>query len=379
MMKKFHITIIIVLLGFLSFCSKETAQPDYPVVIETVEGIKTFTNPEYPRDGRFDLLLTEDFSVGEGLGDEPGVLNQPRDLKVDQNGSLFVLDGGDITIKVYDAEGRFSHSIGKAGQGPGEFGRFIYFDISLEGRVFVMDGMNRRVNQFEKNGMFISDFSIEGFHDKIAVGSGEHIYLSNPVTTPEEVIGKEQILEQKVTIYQYGLEGNVQKTYGEYRGQTTSYKRVDENNSMGGSSPYGYQTVWDICMGERLFEGYSEKYQLTVHSPDGPPEFRFGRQFTPIKYPYYGRGPVNPEFYPAFDRIVVLDDHNNIWLMQYGIEDPEKIRVYDIFSPEGIYLKQVFLPTRIYAIQDGKIYSIVRTEDDFNIARRYSFTEQERQ
>ncbi len=378
-MKKFHITILVVLVGFISFCSKEAAQPDYPVVIETVGGVKTFTNPEYPRDGRFDLLLTEDFTVGEGLGDELGVLNQPRDLKVDQSGSLFVLDSGDTTIKVYDAEGRFSHSIGNAGQGPGEFGRFIYFDISPEGRVFVMDGMNRRINLFEKNGMFISDFSIEGFHDKIAVGSGEYIYLSNPVTTPEEVIGEEQILEQKVTIYQYDLEGNVQMTYGEYRGQTTSYKRVDENSSTGGSSPYGYQTVWDICMGERLFEGYSEKYQLTVHSPDGSPEFRFGRQFTPIKYPYYGRGPVNPEFYPAFDRIVVLDDHNNIWLMQYGIEDPEKIRVYDIFSPEGIYLKQVFLPARIYAIQNGKIYSIVRTEDDFNVARRYSFTEQERQ
>jgi hypothetical protein len=234
MMKKHHIVIMVVLVGFLSFCSKEAAQPDYPVVIETVEGIKIFTNPEFPRDGRFDLLLTEDFTVGEGLGDEPGVLNQPRDLQVDQSGYLFVLDSGDTNIKVYDNEGRFNHSIGRAGQGPGELGSYIYFDISPEGRVFVMDGMNRRVNQYEKNGMFISDFSIEGFHDKIAVGSGEHIYLSKPVTTPEEVIGKEQILEQKVTIYQYDLEGNVQKTYGQYRGQTTSYKRVDENSSMGG-------------------------------------------------------------------------------------------------------------------------------------------------
>jgi len=379
MMKKHHIVIIVVLVGFLSFCSKEATQPDYPVVIETVEGIQTLTNPEYPRDGRFDLLLTEDFTVGEGLGDELGVLNQPRDLKVDQSGTLFVLDGGDTNIKVYDAEGRFSHAIGRAGQGPGEFGRFIYFDISPEGRVFVFDGMNRRVNQFEKNGMFISDFGIEGFHDKIAVGSGKHIYLSKPVTTPEEVIGKEQILEQKVTIYQYDFEGNVQKTFGEYRGLTTSYTRVDENRSSGGSSPYGYQTIWGICMGDRFFEGYSENYRLTVHSPDGPPEFHFGRQFTQIKYPYYGKGPVNPEFYPAFFRIIVLDDHNNFWLMQNGLDVPEDIKVYDVFSPDGIYLKQVFLPARISAVQNGKIYSIVLTEDEYMVARRYSFTEQEKQ
>jgi hypothetical protein len=378
MMKKYLIMIIVVLVGFLSFCSKKAVEPEYPVVIETIEGVKSITNPEFPRDGRFDLLLTVDFTVGEGVGDEPGVLNQPRDLKVDQSGSLFVLDSGDTNIKVYDDEGRFSHAIGRAGQGPGEFGRFIYFDISPEGRVFVMDGMNRRINLFEKNGMFISDFSIEGFHDKIAVGSGEHIYLSKPVTTPEEVIGKEQILEQKVTIFQYDLEGNIQKTFGEYRGQTTSYKLVSKESSMGGSSPYGYQTVWGICMGDRLFEGYSESYRLTVHSSDGPPEFKFGRQFTPIKYPYYGKGPVNPEFWPAFFWHVILDAQNNIWLMQTGYDVPEEVRVYDVFSSDGIYLKQVFLPTRIYAIQNGKIYSIVRTEDEYQVARRFSFTEQER-
>lgn len=378
-MRRYRLAFLVVTVGFLGFCSKGVVESEYPVVIETIEDVKSYMNPEFPRDGRFDLLLTEDFTVGEGLGDEPGVLNQPRDLKVDQSGSLFILDSGDTNIKVYDAEGRFSHSIGRAGQGPGELGRFIYFDISPEGRVFIMDGMNRRINLYEKNGNFISDFSIEGFHNKIAVESGKYIYLSKPVTTPEEVIGKEQVLEEIVTIYQYDLEGNVQKTYGEYKGLTKTYTRIDKNRSMGGSSPYGYQIVWDICMGERLLEGYSESYRMTVHSPDGPPEFHFGRQFTPIRYPYYGRRPSNPEFYPAFDRIVLMDDHNNIWLMQHGIEDPEETRVYDIFSSDGIYLKQVFLPTRIYAIQKGKIYSIVRTEDDFLVARKFSFTEQERQ
>lgn len=378
-MKKHQVVLLFIMVGFLGFCSTGPAEPEYPVVIETIDGVKSITNPEYPRDGRFNLILTEEFTVGEGIGDEPGVLNQPRELKADQNGSLFVLDLGDTNIKVYDTEGRFSHTIGRSGQGPGELGRFISFDISPEGRVFVMDGMNRRVNQYEKNGNFISDFSIEGFHDKIAVGSGEHIYLSKPVTTPEEVIGKEQILEQKVTIYKYDLEGNVLSTYGEYRGQTTSYTRIDENRSSGGSSPYGYQTVWDIFKGDKLFEGYSESYRLTVHSPDGSSEFLFGRQFTTIKYPYYGRGAVNPEFWPAFFWHVVLDDQDNIWLMQTGFDVPEDIRVYDVFSPDGIYLKQVFLPARIYAIQNNKIYSIVQTEDEFLVARRYSFKEQERQ
>ena len=76
---------------------------------------------------------------------------------------------------------------------------------------------------------------------------------------------------------------------------------------------------------------HSESYRINVYSLDGPPEFQFGRQFTQIKYPYYGKGPVNPEFWPAFFRIVVLDDHNNFWLMQTGLDVPEEIKVYDVF------------------------------------------------
>jgi hypothetical protein len=378
-MKNRVILLVALSVACFGFCSRMLEQPEYPVVIETVDGVKTITNPDYPSEGRFDLLLTEDFTVGEGVGDEPGVLNQPRDLKVDERGYLFVLDAGDNNIKVYDAEGAYSHTIGKSGQGPGELGRFIYFDISPEGKVFVMDGMNRRISLFEKDGTFISSFSIEGFHNKIAVAGGESIFLSKPVTTPEEVIGAEQVLEQVVTIYRYDLEGNVQNTYGEYRGNLISYKRVSKDNVFSGSSPYGYQTVWDVCEGERLLQGYSEHYKVTVHAADGSPEFRFGRQFTQINYPMYGRGKVNPEFYPAFDRIVVFDDDNNIWLMQYGLKDPEEGRVYDIFSPDGIYLKQIYVPDRIYAVLNGKLYSIIRTEDEFIVARRYSYTEQERQ
>ncbi|MCK4820022.1 hypothetical protein KA005_29930 [bacterium] len=52
--------------------------------------------------------------------------------------------------------------------------------------------------------------------------------------------------------------------------------------------------------------------------------------------------------------------------------------MYDIFSADGIYLKQVFLAARIYAVQSGKIYCIARTEDEFLVAKRYSYTEQEK-
>ena len=117
-MKKSLGVFLVIALAVLCACLQKTEQPDYPIMVETIEGIRTVTNPEYPRDGRFDLLLTEDFTVGSGIGDEPGVLNQPRDLKVDAGGFLFVMDPGDINIKVYDPEGTFSHTIGREGQGP---------------------------------------------------------------------------------------------------------------------------------------------------------------------------------------------------------------------------------------------------------------------
>ncbi len=96
-------------------------QKSYPVVTATKDGVKTITNPDYPRDGRFVAKFTEEMSCGEETKPEMAMLNKPLDLKVDDQDRVYVMDWGDLNIKVYDSQGRFLRTIGRKGQGPGEF------------------------------------------------------------------------------------------------------------------------------------------------------------------------------------------------------------------------------------------------------------------
>ena len=78
------------------------SQKPYPVVTAVKNGVKTITNPDYPRDGRFVARLTEEISCGEKATPEEAVLGKPLDLKVDDQGQVYVIDWGDMHIKIYD-------------------------------------------------------------------------------------------------------------------------------------------------------------------------------------------------------------------------------------------------------------------------------------
>jgi hypothetical protein len=56
------------------FCCKKGSEEEYPVVTETIEGVKIITNPDYPRDGKVQYSMEEDLSIGVAEGDEEYIL-----------------------------------------------------------------------------------------------------------------------------------------------------------------------------------------------------------------------------------------------------------------------------------------------------------------
>jgi ABC-type bacteriocin/lantibiotic exporter with double-glycine peptidase domain len=67
-MNKALIFILAFLLAYSACTEKieETVekQPEYPVLIETVDGIKTIKNPDFPRDGQIQYKFAEELSIG---------------------------------------------------------------------------------------------------------------------------------------------------------------------------------------------------------------------------------------------------------------------------------------------------------------------------
>jgi DNA-binding beta-propeller fold protein YncE len=91
--------------------------------------------------------------------------NKPTDVSVSQKGLIYVVDGVNSKIKVFNSKGRFLSSFGKEGSGRGEFRSPLGIDIDHEGRVYIADSGNHRVQILEANGGFISEIRVPGDHN----------------------------------------------------------------------------------------------------------------------------------------------------------------------------------------------------------------------
>ena len=138
---------------------KETI-PEYPVIIESVDSVRTAKNPAFPKEGVFKYKFVEEFSIGEGDEYTDVVLNRPIDLDLDSQGLIYVMDWGDKNIKVFDQSGKQILVIGKKGQGPGEFDTPAYLKIGENDRIVLLDSRQYRISILDTDGSYISGFRL---------------------------------------------------------------------------------------------------------------------------------------------------------------------------------------------------------------------------
>jgi sugar lactone lactonase YvrE len=85
----------------------------------------------------------------------PGDFAKPSGVAVDAEGNLYVADTLNNRIEIFDADGQFVSTFGKAGDGPGYFARPKGVAIDSDGHVWVADGMQDRVQLFTKEGQLL--------------------------------------------------------------------------------------------------------------------------------------------------------------------------------------------------------------------------------
>jgi sugar lactone lactonase YvrE len=92
----------------------------------------------------------------------PGDFAKPTGLAVDQEGNLYVADTLNNRIEIFDADGKFISTFGKAGDGPGYFARPKGVAIDGDGHIWVADGMQDRVQVFDKESQLLISFGGHG-------------------------------------------------------------------------------------------------------------------------------------------------------------------------------------------------------------------------
>jgi hypothetical protein len=97
------------------------------------------------------MTLVPDLEIGAIDGPPELVFGDVTSVAVRRNGNILVLDAQARAVREFDSTGRYLRTLGRRGQGPGEFERPMAVRVDPAGRTLVLD-WNRRMTVFGVDG-----------------------------------------------------------------------------------------------------------------------------------------------------------------------------------------------------------------------------------
>ena len=108
--------------------------------------------------------------------------NHPADICVAPSGELYVADGyGNSSVHRFSADGDYITSFGSPGSGPGEFRVPHSVRVSQDGRVYVADRENHRVQVFTAEGDFITAWTDFKCPMGVHIDANQVVYVTDQI------------------------------------------------------------------------------------------------------------------------------------------------------------------------------------------------------
>jgi streptogramin lyase len=111
-----------------------------------------------------------------------GYFYQPDDVLVAPNGDIFVSQGhGPNTGRIlkFDKTGNLIKQFGKSGSGPGEFNVPHALAMDSQGRLFVGDRGNNRLQIFDQDGKFLEEWKQFGRPSGVFIDKNDVLYVAD--------------------------------------------------------------------------------------------------------------------------------------------------------------------------------------------------------
>jgi len=158
--------LVIITLLFITAACTSTPEIEIPEEIAAMENVAVFAGDAAPLH-EIRLNRAAEFGDTDEL-----FIGWPSGIAVADEGALFMADAGEAKIHIYSAEGEYLQSLGRRGEGPGEFNSV--FQLRLHnGELYALDTQQQRLSVFDA-----SDFS---FLRNISLGGGSMDVSGFPV------------------------------------------------------------------------------------------------------------------------------------------------------------------------------------------------------
>jgi predicted membrane-bound mannosyltransferase/DNA-binding beta-propeller fold protein YncE len=189
-------------------------------------------------------------------GDAPGgTFNEPWGIAISEQGRVYVADTWNHRIQWFSAEGEFLGMLGREGLGEEADTFWGPRDVVVDsdGRVYVSDTGNKRIKVFDQAGNFIVQFGgagyLPGFLDEpvgLAVDRFDRVFIADTWNQRIQVFD-DPVLDQYSPVFEWTLDS----WYGQSL-ENKPYLGIDERGVTCTSDPEGFRILCFDLAGEFL-------------------------------------------------------------------------------------------------------------------------------
>jgi len=332
--------------------------------IENEGGIVVVKNPRKPAYGPGAFSLIEELALG-GETAEGYVFASIGSIAVGGDGTIFALDNKDKAVKAFDREGKFLRTIGKAGQGPGEFMLPMSIHWMEPDELAVVDP-RRRILVFKADGRHVRDINVSNMSFADARPDSKGNYYTYSIVYDEE-----------------NGRYDLRKVDAAFKDLFAIESSPTPNSQRDGFDPFFPLVRWAILPGDGVVCGYAVKGELRVRDEAGKLVRRIEMDREPVPVakedvdertegmpPSLLTNLKVPKHYPAF-RYLTADDAGRIYVLCWERPPGRKGYYVDIFDPEGRYLARAAVPALQPLIDKDRLYAAEEDVDGNPVLKRY--------
>jgi hypothetical protein len=378
------------LMGSMAAIPTEGRRQDVPVVSNPAD-------PAYPSGKRIRLVFKEELTVGVEEGDGNYMFGGSIEATADKMGNMYVLDWAQKRIQKYDPSGKYLLTIGRKGQGPGEFGNIWMMRFDGKGRIYATDIVNRRVSFFDtETGEYREAAKMES-------GVGGVTFLSNGTAFTYKD-AREDTPTGSIFTLVWGIYGPDFKLLTEFRKDQLDMTNLPDYGEPAlflagimSRNAFKPTTATAVTPDERIIVGFPEQYEFDVYDGSGRRTLKIRRAWEPLpvtdrhkdyffetsvldflassrvrpKDEDVRKAMVYPKFLPAYQTIIPMEN-GFFFVVTDTLAD---VSTVDLFDAKGVYAGHFTTeaPAATLLFKNGKAYGVGHI-GDYRCLKRYTVT-----
>ena len=364
MRNKIYASVIFVMVVILpSACGKNALWKGH---IETAEGITVYKNPKAPMYEQPILTLAEDLCISEEESRPEYQFYEISSIAVDREENIYVTDQGEKHIKVFNRDGDYLRTIGRPGQGPGEFGRPAKTFITENNELRIVDPSRRQVHSYTAEGRYLESKKFNTVYPMdIAHDSSGNFYVMNYWREPGAGPGGFDLLKLNPDL---DTVSTLVKVPISVEARREEFEHIP-----------GFVVRQDDC----LVLGYASNYTFKILSPEGEVMRIIEKKYDLIPIPdelkkkAEDKDPMFavelPKYFQPFFNFF-CDDLGRLFVLTAGADLAESIYNCDVFDPEGRFLCCIPIKltiARVMILTAGKLYGVDEDSEGNPVVKRY--------